>query len=485
MQRLPLNLQILAAPVVLALPIIVVIFYTLLYLDDISAQNDTVREWARATDHLKIAKSTAYQMGNLLTDISLYPIEENSEQKEELFFNYIEQSQVLKSNLNSSDITDKVSSDDLALFASAIQQTHYSEDMSIQGAIVALQQLSPKLDYIYNVLQAKKRSLYIQSNTDITEIISKLSRLILTILGIATFLAIIIAALVSTNLQKRLKNLSQMVSRILHDDEKTTSTSFSNTTNTDKLEQIENKLNKLSKRLNNSIESEKILQATEDERQRIALDIHDQFLAEITQLRRELNYSRTDTTSIDANPKAKLAKIDTTLEKLNVDLRSLINDLFPHSLDMLGLEASVNDYIRKKIPQQHDIDYYVHIDETINANLNQQQCLHLYRIIIEAVNNILKHAHCNRFEIVFKKVNERIILTIEDNGCGFSFNQSLLQGHMGLLSIKQRASILDADASWHSSRFSSGTCLKISLDLSKISTTDTLQSAESKKTVYA
>jgi len=485
MQKLPLNLQILAAPVALALPIIVVIFYTLLYLDDISAQNDTVREWARATDHLKIAKSTAYQMGNLLTDISLYSIDENSEQKEELFFNYIEQSQVLKSNLHSPDITDKVSSDDLALFTSAIQKTHYSEDMSIQGAIVALQQLSPKLDYIYNVLQAKKRSLYIQSNIDINEIISKLSRLILTILGIATFLAIIIAALVSTNLQKRLKNLSQMVSRILHDDEKTTSTSFSNTTNTDKLKQIENQLNKLSKRLNNSIESEKILQATEDERQRIALDIHDQFLAEITQLRRELNYSKTDTTSIDANPKAKLAKIDTTLEKLNIDLRSLINDLFPHSLEMLGLEASINDYIRKKISQQHDIDYYVHIDETINANLNQQQCLHLYRIIIEAINNLLKHAHCNRFEIVFKKVNERIILTIEDNGCGFSFNQSLLQGHMGLLSIKQRASILDADASWHSSRFSSGTCLKISLDLSKITTTDTVQSADSKKTVYA
>ena len=215
MRRLPLNLQILAAPLVLAIPIIFILIFTLIYLTDISKQNDTVREWARATDQIKIAKSPNYLMQDLLGELSQVKAIANSDEKEELFFNYIEQSQILKSSLTSADIKDKVSVENLSLFSKILNTTQYSEDMDIQSSTKALQTLNPKLDYIFNVLQAKKRVLYLNSNQDITQITSKLTKVILTVLGIATLIALIIAVLVSKSIKRRLTSISQYASDIL------------------------------------------------------------------------------------------------------------------------------------------------------------------------------------------------------------------------------------------------------------------------------
>lgn len=452
MRSLPLNIQILAAPLALAIPIVFILIFSLIYLNDISEQNDTVREWARATDQLKIAKSATYQMQDILNELSKYKAD--SDKREELFFNYIEQSQFLASSLTSSDIRDKVSTKDLSLFSQTIKSTNYSEDINILSSIKALQILSPKLDYIYNILQSKKRALYINSNQDITKITSKLTNVVIIVLASATLIALIIAGLVSKNLKQRLASISQQASSILQTDKK----SLINDKH-DELDEISNKLTNMSQRLNNSIDSENILQAAEDERQRIAMDIHDQFLSEITQLRREIDQSHDSD-----NHQRQLKNIDNTLERLNTDLRSLINDLFPHSLDILGLEASINDYISRKLSSFQNIEFFIQIDDDIESSLSPKQCLHLYRISIEIINNILKHAHCNRFELVFKTINSRPVLTIEDNGCGFDFTSAEPIGHIGMLSIKQRASILDTEATWQASRFSTGTCFKIVLN---------------------
>ena len=454
MRSLPLNIQILAAPLALAIPIVFILIFSLIYLNDISEQNDTVREWARATDQLKIAKSASYQMHDILNELAKYKAD--SDKREELFFNYIEQSQFLTSSLTSSDIKDKISTDNLSLFSQTLKSTQYSENIDILSSIKALQILSPKLDYIYNILQSKKRALYINSNQDITQITSKLTNIVIIVLASATLIALIIAGLVSKHLKQRLTSISQQASNILQDDYKDL---ISNNNKHDELNKISNKLSKMSQRLNNSIDSENILQAAEDERQRIAMDIHDQFLSEITQLRREIDQSHNSD-----NPQRQLRNIDNTLERLNTDLRSLINDLFPHSLEILGLEASINDYISRKLSSFQNIEFFIKIDDDIDSSLSSKQCLHLYRISIEVINNILKHAHCNRFELVFKTISSKPVLTIEDNGCGFDFTSAEPIGHIGMLSIKQRASILNTEATWQASRFSSGTCFKIVLN---------------------
>ena len=91
---------------------------------------------------------------------------------------------------------------------------------------------------------------------------------------------------------------------------------FNHSKNKDELNQISAKLKNISQRLNNTIESEKIMQAAEDERQRIAMDIHDQFLTKITQLRRELNTSKIKGKQ-EKNPKRESKTIDSKLEKKN------------------------------------------------------------------------------------------------------------------------------------------------------------------------
>ncbi len=453
MRRLPLKLQILAAPLALAVPTIVFVIFILFYLNDISRQNDTIREWARATDQLKIARSADYQMLHILGQLKP---EISTEQREELFFNYIEQSQLLTSSLSANELKDKISTETQKVFDHVLEKTRYTENLDVEASILALQKLTPKLDYAYNTLQAKKRTLYVNSNQDINDITSKLSTLILSVLGIATLISLIIALYVSNNLKRRFASISQYATDILQGNFKTLAAPENIN---DELDQLTERIAKMSQRLTHSIESERILQSAEDERQRIAMDIHDQFLSEISHLRREIEQSRGQ-----LSQDRQLLHIDRTLERLNTELRSLINDLFPHSLEMLGLEASLREYVERKLAGIQNIEYYIQVDEEIDSMLNSKQCLHIYRIAIEAISNILKHAFCSRFELVFKVINNKPVLTIEDNGCGFNFNKTEVLGHIGLLSIKQRASILDSEASWSTSRFSSGTCFKLTLD---------------------
>jgi len=467
MRSLPLNTQIIAAPLVLAVPIIIVLIFTLFYLADISKQNDAVREWSRATDQFSIAKSANYQMLHILKELHLSESSTatslktlSADKTEELFFNYIEQSQFLNSSLMSTDIRDKISKNNLAFFTSILKNIEYSESINIQTTITLLESLNPKLEYIFNTLQAKKRGLYVDSNHDITDITAKLTNIISLVLGIAVFLALFISIFVSKNINRRLASINQYATDILQGNFKTLEAP---TQIKDEIDQVTLKLSKMSQRLTHTMESELILQSAEDERQRIAMDIHDQFLSEISQLRRNIKEEHSN-----KNYNEQLTNIDNTLERLNIDLRALINDLFPHSLEMLGLEAAIRDYTERKISSLHNIDYYINIDNSIDSLLSTQQCLHIYRISIEIINNILKHAHCSRFELSFKVINDKLSLTIEDNGCGFDFLINNQQGHIGILSVKQRTSILEANATWKKSRFSSGTCFQLKLTKSII-----------------
>jgi signal transduction histidine kinase len=87
--------------------------------------------------------------------------------------------------------------------------------------------------------------------------------------------------------------------------------------------------------------------------------------------------------------------------------------------------------------------------------------LAIYRIALEAIHNVIRHAHASRYEVVIERRGDDFVLSVEDNGSGFNAETAQVGGR-GLNNMRERARIINARISWGPSRFSSGTRFELS-----------------------
>ncbi|WP_299679932.1 ATP-binding protein [uncultured Dokdonia sp.] len=189
-----------------------------------------------------------------------------------------------------------------------------------------------------------------------------------------------------------------------------------------------------------------ILQATiatqEEERKRIAQDLHDAISARLNVVSLTTNLLLDDDT-INEEQKVSLEHIlgvtTTTLESS----RKIAHDLLPPILDKFGLKVALeelfDDFIKSQQLQiKHDIDELEFLSKTNN--------LHVFRIAQELINNAVRHGDASRMNIQLKKEGEnRFIFTCKDNGNGFDVKKVRKQSGIGLQNINSRAAILECD----------------------------------------
>lgn len=187
-----------------------------------------------------------------------------------------------------------------------------------------------------------------------------------------------------------------------------------------------------------------ILTAIEEERKRIARDIHDgpaQSLANIV-LRLEICEKL-----LDENPQKGKVELE-NLKKLVKDslkgMRQLIFDLRPMTLDDLGLIPATKRFLK---------DFESHFQISTNLlisgeekRLNQKAETGLFRIIQEALNNVAKHSQARKVRVAIA-INQRyVIINITDDGKGFEVDRVLSGEHsaerLGLLGMRERAELL-------------------------------------------
>lgn len=218
----------------------------------------------------------------------------------------------------------------------------------------------------------------------------------------------------------------------------------------------------MSNRMLSTITTEKLLQGIEDERSRIAMDIHDQFLSDLNIFKRSLNQKFSN---VNTKPlcDSDFNEINSTLDELAFTLRGIIDDLHPQTLNMFGLEAALQSYLDRKLSSEDHPEYYINIDHGIENQLSLFQKLSLYRILLESIQNIIRHAHCSRYEIDLRVAGDFLVLTIDDNGIGMKMDETTLKRGHGIFNITQRAYSINADIHWNTSRFSSGTQVLLKL----------------------
>lgn len=456
MRSLPLTYQIILAPMVLIIPILFVILLTLSYLNNIGRQNDTVRDWAHATDQLQISMSSIRS----LQDTSELVQGSSGPEAEELVFDYMEKSRLLNESLKHPSLLDKADKETLYELQILTSKVQYRDNLDFTSITPVLAALLPRVDYLYRSLQAQKRRIYIDSNEDISRITSQLATISISVLGICVLLGIILSMLIKKSTGHRLKTLTTSASNLCN----RSASDIAARKPRDELDELASCLSLISQRQLNLLATEKLLEGAEDERRRIAMDIHDQFLSDVANITRRLDEIE-QSPDVPQADREKLQLIQNNLRDLTTNLRAIIDDLHPSSLNILGLEAAIRSFLERKLSTNPSIDYFLSIDKDIDIYLDERQCLNLYRIILELINNILRHAHCSRFEVNLQRVDETLILTVEDNGIGFDLQQALKKSGHGLVNINQRAMAIQAEYQWLTSRFSSGSCFKLSIPI--------------------
>ncbi len=188
-----------------------------------------------------------------------------------------------------------------------------------------------------------------------------------------------------------------------------------------------------------------ILDAQEKERQRIARDLHDTSLQNLTHLVHKIELS---SLYIDEDPvkaKLELATVGKGIRKVIEEIRNSIFDLRPMSFDDLGMKETIEKMLlllnqEKKFHIIEDID---NISMKQSAPTTQILFLSIYRIIQECVQNSLKHSGGNEIIVRLKEKDMNYKIIVQDNGTGFDVSEAAKkEKHFGLSVIRERVYFL-------------------------------------------
>jgi signal transduction histidine kinase len=183
--------------------------------------------------------------------------------------------------------------------------------------------------------------------------------------------------------------------------------------------------------------------AQEDERRRIAREMHDQFGEQLTTLALRIGALKSacgDRPDLAGHVDA----LDAVAKRLDRDVDHLVWELRPTALDDLGLRAALDNYVQDWSQRAH-IPAALHTSGLLDERLPSEVETTLYRIAQEALNNVAKHARAGSVEIILERRADQVQLVIEDNGVGFEIAHagSARQG-FGLLGMRERAALVGA-----------------------------------------
>ncbi len=188
---------------------------------------------------------------------------------------------------------------------------------------------------------------------------------------------------------------------------------------------------------------EKVIGAQEEERKRIARELHDDTGQAITSLMVGL---RAASDAVEPATRARLEPLrDIAAQSLD-SVKRLARELRPPLLDDLGLPAALERYVAS-----YRTNYGVSVDLQMtgfghNGHLPSQVELALYRIIQEALTNIAKHAHARNASIVVERKPRAVVAVIEDDGRGFDvravMESAQEESKLGLYGMRERAELV-------------------------------------------
>jgi len=235
------------------------------------------------------------------------------------------------------------------------------------------------------------------------------------------------------------------------------------------ISELEQKINDNNSDISDEIFRLKLLETQENERQRISRELHDSTVQNLTSLvhKTELCSKLIDMDKVRC--KLELNIMSKTLRDIINDTRNMIYNLRPMSFDDIGLEVTIERALEKlESSETKKINFSV-VGESYK--INPVIGITLLRIIQEACSNAIRHADCSVIKVVLNYQPGTIILSIEDDGKGFVYEENECNckadnSGFGLSMMRERVYLLSGKIDIHS-KTNAGTKIQVEVPIAE------------------
>lgn len=183
-----------------------------------------------------------------------------------------------------------------------------------------------------------------------------------------------------------------------------------------------------------------VIDAQEEERKRVAKDLHDGVAQEMVAIKLGINVLEQKIKNQLPEQYNTIHELSDQIDATTKEIRSLAHVMLPPTLEAKGLAASLEALCNSTL-KNAGVDYQIQI-EGITEQINDKVKIGLYRIAQELINNIVKHSQASKVMIALTLSGSSLALQIEDDGKGYNFEESKNKGSMGLLNIVSRVSTM-------------------------------------------
>ena len=181
----------------------------------------------------------------------------------------------------------------------------------------------------------------------------------------------------------------------------------------------------------------KLIRAQEEERHRIASDVHDDSVQVLTalQLRLELLHRQVD----DPEMVAAVEEAEAAARASIARLRRLIFELRPPALDREGLATAVRLYLEQ---MESESGIMVTFDDALDREPDEESRVIAYRVIQEALTNVVRHSRASHAEVVLENVDGGVRARVADDGVGIDLEGAVTKpGHLGVTAMRERTEL--------------------------------------------
>jgi len=182
-----------------------------------------------------------------------------------------------------------------------------------------------------------------------------------------------------------------------------------------------------------------IIEAEENERKRIAADLHDGVGQMMSAAKMNLSVFESELPFANEAQKTSFENVIGLIDESCKEIRSVSHQMMPNALLKSGLANALKEFIDKIDTRIIKVSLHT---EGLNERIDNNTETVLYRVIQECVNNVLKHSGADRLDISLIKDVDGIAVTIEDNGKGFDSTDKLKFEGIGLKNIISRINYL-------------------------------------------
>lgn len=186
--------------------------------------------------------------------------------------------------------------------------------------------------------------------------------------------------------------------------------------------------------------SRRLVEIQESERQYISRELHDETGQALTSLMLRLGMLERDMQR-GISVADRVAELKQTVEEVLEGLHGLAMDLRPSSLDHVGLVPALRQYA-ERTTERHGLLVDFGALGLGEQRLPQQMEITIYRIVQEALVNVVRHAQATHADVILERRPGQVRVIVEDNGRGFDMTEAMYSGRLGLLGMRERVEML-------------------------------------------